>query len=95
MLPSEESVAVRSVFGRLTPRAVLAHERGHMLTSQAGLDFEGGSLLDEVQASLVARQQRGLSNQERMQLLRDAVERARVEGKDLRTLLPQLKYFWK
>ena len=82
-----------SVFERLTPRAVVAHEGGHLITSRAGKALEAGSLLDEVQASLVARQMRGLSKVERIQLLRDAVERARNEGKRVRDLLPELPYF--
>ncbi|GIW80231.1 MAG: hypothetical protein KatS3mg105_2038 [Gemmatales bacterium] len=91
--PSAAGSSSRSVLGRLTPRAVIAHEGGHLLTSRAGKALQGGSLLDEVQASLVARQMRGLSNVEGYQLLRDAVERARSQGQRVRDLLPQLPYF--
>ena len=83
----------RSVVTRLTPRAVIAHERGHLLTTRAGKALEGGSLMDEVQASLVGRQLRGLSNVERYQLLRESVERARGQGQRVRNLLPELPYF--
>ncbi len=82
-----------SVLERLTPRAVIAHEAGHPVTTRAGKDLAAGSLLDEVQASLVGRQLKGLNKVERYQLLRDAAERARLEGKRLRDLLPELPYF--
>lgn len=82
----------RSVLNRLTPRAVVAHEAGHMLTDRAGKGFAGGSLLDEVQASLIGRNLPGLNKVERYQLLRDAAERARNEGQSLRNLLPQLNH---
>lgn len=78
-----------TVFERLSPRAVIAHEAGHMLTTRAGTSFAPGSLLDEVGASLRARQLPGLNSTERYQLLRDAAERARNEGTTLRTLLNQ------
>ena len=64
-----------------------------MITTRAGKSLPGGTLLDEVQASLVGRQLSGLSNVEKMQLLRDAVERARESGTRVRELLPQLPYF--
>jgi hypothetical protein len=50
-----------------------------------------GSHLDEIQATLVGRQLRGLSNVERYQLLRAAEEDARRNLRTpLRDLLPQL-----
>lgn len=90
--PAASGSTSRSVLGRLTPRAVVAHEGGHMITSRAGTAFEGGSLLDEFQASLVGRGLPGLNSTERFQLLRDAVERARAAGADPRDLLGQLKH---
>ena len=60
------------------------------MTTRAGTALEAGSLLDEIQASLVGRQLRGLSNVERYQLLRGAAEDARNSGFSLRDLLPQL-----
>ena len=93
VLPSSASTTSRSVLNRMTPRAVVAHEAGHMITTRAGKSLPGGTLLDEVQASLVGRQLSGLSNVEKMQLLRDAVERARESGTRVRELLPQLPYF--
>lgn len=50
-----------SVLARISPRAVIAQQRGHLLTSRAGKAFEDGSMLDEVQASLVDRQLPGLN----------------------------------
>jgi hypothetical protein len=95
VFPSAAGMGNRSVLARLTPRAVLAHEQAHLLTTRAGKALEGGTLLDEVQASLVARQLRGLNKVERYQLLRDAVERAKGEGQNLRDLLDQLPYLTK
>jgi len=93
VLPNAADAAVsRSILAGMSPRAVIAHERGHLLTSRAGNGLEGGSLLDEVQASLVARQLQGLNNVARYQLLRDAVERERSQGQRVRDLLPQLPY---
>ncbi|XZE36954.1 hypothetical protein SH501x_002543 [Pirellulaceae bacterium SH501] len=93
VLPAASGTTTRSVLNRITPRAVIAHEARHMVTTRAGKALQAGSLLDEVQASLVAGQMTGLSNVERMQLLRDAVERAREAGTRVRDLLPQLPYF--
>jgi RHS repeat-associated protein len=81
-----------TVLERMTPRSVVAHEAGHMLTTRAGTSFPGGSLMDEVQASLVGRELPGLNRVERYQLLRDAAERAHNEGQVLRELLPQLNH---
>ncbi len=89
MFPAEARTA-RTVFETLTPRAAVAHEAGHMLTTRAGTAFEAGSLYDEVGASLTGRQLPGLNNVERYQLLRDAVERARVEGRNLRDVLSEM-----
>ena len=61
-----------------------------MIADRAGKGFPGGSLLDEVQANLIGRNLPGLTPAERFGLLRDAVERARNEGQNLRELLPQL-----
>ncbi len=81
-----------TVFERMTPRAVLAHEGGHQITTRAGTAFEGGSVLDEVQASLVGRELPGLSSMERYQLLRDAAERANAAGRSARELLPEMRH---
>jgi hypothetical protein len=92
MFPAEESAGtVNSVFESMTPRAAVAHEAGHMLTTRAGMDFEAGSLFDEVNASLTGRDLPGLSNMERYQLLRDAVERSHLEGRNLRDVLNQMR----
>jgi hypothetical protein len=88
--PAAEGATARSVFGRLTPRAVIAHEAGHMITTRAGTAFPGGTVLDEVQASIVGRTLPGLSSMERFQLLRDAVERAKAAGESPRSLLERL-----
>ena len=80
-----------TVFETMTPRAVVAHEAGHMITTRNGTAFEPGSLFDEVGASLTGRELPGLTNVERYQLLRDAAERARNEGQNLRDVLPQIK----
>jgi hypothetical protein len=45
--PAPPGATTRSVFERLTPRAVVAHEAGHMITTRAGSAFPGGTLLDE------------------------------------------------
>lgn len=55
------------------------------------MDFEAGSLFDEVNASLTGRDLPGLSNMERYQLLRDAVERSHLEGRNLRDVLNQMR----
>lgn len=88
--PAAEGATGRSVFGRLTPRAVVAHEAGHMITTRTGTAFPGGTVLDECQASLVGRTLPGLTSTERFQLSRDAVERARAAGESPRALLGQL-----
>jgi len=80
-----------SVFERITPRGVVAHEAGHMITTRAGMAFPGGTLLDEFQANIVARTLPGLNSTERFQLLRDAVERARMSGQKPRDLVSQLR----
>lgn len=79
-----------TVFERLTPKAVVAHEAGHMIAAKGEFSFVPGSMLEEVQASLVGRQLPGLSNMERYQLLRDAAERARAEGDTLRELCDKI-----
>ena len=89
VFPASTGAAGRSVFGRITPRAAVAHEAGHMITTRAGTSFEAGSLRDEVGAALTARQLPGLSSMERYQLLRDAAERAKAQGTTVRTLLEQ------
>jgi RHS repeat-associated protein len=76
---------------RLTPRAVVAHEAGHLLASRAGVQLPAGTLLNEVQASMIARGLPGLSSVERYQLLRMEVEFARQHGTSLRDLIEQLK----
>ncbi|MEN9849217.1 MAG: hypothetical protein RL368_1957, partial [Pseudomonadota bacterium] len=80
-----------TVFETLTPRAAVAHEAGHMITTRAGTAFEPGSLFDEVGASLTGRSLPGLNSVERYQLLRDAAERARNEGQRLRDVLSEMK----
>lgn len=82
--------AQRSVFETMTPRAAVAHEAGHMITTRNGTAFEAGSLYDEVSASLTARKLPGLNNVERYQLLRDAVERAKINGTNLRDALSEM-----
>jgi hypothetical protein len=83
VFPASELVQpTGSVLERLTPRATLAHEAGHLITTRAGTAFEGGSLLDEFQASIVGRTLPGLNSVERYQLLRDAVERSYAAGKE-------------
>jgi hypothetical protein len=62
-----------------------------MLTSRAGTAFEPGSLLDEVGASLAGRRLPGLNGVERFQLLRDAVERSRLEGRSLRDVMAEME----
>ena len=66
---------------RLTVNAALAHEAGHMITSRAGLAFEGASVLDEFQASIVGRQISGLTSVECYQLLRAAVEKCKRQDR--------------
>ena len=88
---TEGTGMVNSVFESMTPRAAVAHEAGHMITTRAGLDFEAGSLFDEVNASLTGRNLPGLNGVERYQLLRDAAERARLEGQKLRDVLDQMQ----
>lgn len=90
--PATSGPTTRSVFERLTPRAVLAHEAGHMITTRAGTDFPAGTMLDEFQASLVGRMLPGLGPVERFQLLRDAAERAKDAFQDARVLLGQLRH---
>jgi len=85
------SRTANTVFETMSPRAVIAHEAGHMITTRSGRAFEAGSLFDEVGASLAGRELPGLSNVEKYQLLRDAVERAKIEGKNLREVLSQMK----
>jgi hypothetical protein len=87
--PATEQIG-GTVFETLTARAAIAHEGGHLLTTQAGTGLEAGSLLDEIQASLIGRQLPGLSNVERYQLLRGAAEDAQGAGYSLRDLLHQL-----
>jgi hypothetical protein len=88
-LPPEQRV-VRSVFARMEPRAVVAHETGHLLAARHGRGFKAGSLAEEVQASLLARLLPGLNSTERYQLLRDAAERARKSGTKLSELLRKM-----
>ncbi|HEX8262030.1 MAG TPA: hypothetical protein VF547_04055, partial [Allosphingosinicella sp.] len=76
-----------TVFERLSPRAVVAHEAGHMLTTRAGTSAAAGSVADEVGASLAAARLPGLNRLERYQLLRDAAERARNAGTTVRAIL--------
>ena len=79
------------VFESMSPRAVVAHEAGHLITTRAGTAFEAGSLYDEVGASLTGRQLPGLNNVERYQLLRDAVERSQLEGRSLRDVISEMQ----
>ena len=91
ILPAPASEQITgSLFERLTARAAIAHEGGHLITTRAGTSLAPGSLLDELQASLVGRQLPGLSKVERYQLLRGAAEDAQRSGYSLRELLPQM-----
>jgi large repetitive protein len=81
----------RGVFETMTPRAVVAHEAGHMITTRSGTAFEAGSLFDEVGASLTGRKLPGLNSTERYQLLRDAAERARIENRSLREVISEME----
>jgi hypothetical protein len=83
----EEARLGGTVFERLTARSVIAHEAGHMIATRTGAALEAGSLMDEVQASMIGRELPGLSDLEKYQLLRDAEERARAAGTSLRALL--------
>jgi hypothetical protein len=80
----------RSVLETMTTRATIAHEAGHVITTRAGTAFEAGTLYDEVLASLTARNLPGLNKIEKYQLLRDAAERAKIEGQKLRDIIPEL-----
>lgn len=62
-----------------------------MISTRGGTAFKGGSLFDEVGASLTGRNLPGLNNVERYQLLRDAAERAKNEGRNLRDVLSQMR----
>ena len=79
-----------SALDRFSARAAIAHEAGHLRTTRAGTALEPGSLLDEIQASMVGRTLPGLNKVERFSLLRDAAEKARNSGNSLRDLLPEL-----
>lgn len=89
MFPGTERTA-RTVFETMTPRAAVAHEAGHLISTRNGTAFEAGSLFDEVGASLTGRNLPGLSSVERYQLLRDAAERAHLEGTRLRDVLSEI-----
>jgi hypothetical protein len=87
-------LGTRSVFDRLSVRTALAHEGGHMMAARGGIDFPGGTVMQEFQANvLAARHTPGLTSLERYQLLRNAIEEARFQGVDWRTLRPQLRHF--
>lgn len=80
----------RSVLETMTPRAAIAHEAGHLITTRNGTAFAPQTLYDEVLASLTGRKLPGLNNTEKYQLLRDAAERAKIEGQRLRDIIPEL-----
>ncbi len=78
------------VANRLTLGGAMAHENGHLVTTRAGTAFTGGSIQDEIQASIVGSRTPGLTSLERYQLLRMALEDARANGltiQDVRALL--------
>jgi len=61
-----------SVLSQLSPRAVIAHEAGHMINTVGGMAFEAGSVMDEAAASMMGRQLPGLTTAERNLLLQHA-----------------------
>lgn len=71
-----------SVIPRMSMRATMAHEVvGHLQTTERRTAHLGGSLLDEVQASVrAAHRAPGLTQVERIQLLRDAAERVKLSN---------------
>jgi len=77
---------------RLSWKAAVSHEiDGHRAAGLTGKSHAPGSALDEAQASIrAARYGKGLSQKERIQLLRDAISRLHKEGikiRDVRDLL--------
>jgi hypothetical protein len=70
------AVSDGSALSQLSPASVIAHEAGHMITTRAGTAFEGGSIEDEVQATMVGRGLPGLSQAEQDLLLQHAQETA-------------------
>ena len=76
VFPSSHRIHPRS---RMTPRAVLAHERGH--EAHRGTKLAVGSWNDEFRASYwAAKNAPGLSVEERASLITDCIERAREGG---------------
>lgn len=72
---------------KLSYRCALAHEIiGHREAVASGISLKGvDSVLDEVQASIrAARFANGLSQSERIMLLRDAIERLKGSGRKIR-----------
>ena len=61
-----------SVLSQLSPRAVIAHEAGHMINTVGGMAFEAGSVADEAAASTMGSQLPGLTTAERNLLLQHA-----------------------
>jgi hypothetical protein len=91
-LGGDPVLGTRPVFDRLSVRAALAHENGHMLAARNGIAFPGGTVMEEFQASvLAARNTPGLTPVERFQLIRNAIEEARSQGADWRQLRSQLR----
>jgi len=61
-----------TVLSQLSPRAVIAHEAGHMINTAGGIAFEAGSVMDEAAASTMGSQLPGLTTAERNLLLQHA-----------------------
>ena len=73
-------------------KAAMSHEiEGHRAAGLAGKSHAPASALDEAQASIrAARYGKGLTQKDRIQLLRDAISRLHKEGikiRDVRDLL--------
>lgn len=82
------------VANRLSPGAAIAHENGHLVTTRARTAYPGGSIQDEIQASIVGSRTPGLTSLERYQLLRMGMEDAKANEltiQQVRDLLRQAK----
>lgn len=53
-----------TALSQLSPRAVVAHEAGHMISTTGGFSLEAGTVADEIQATLVGRSLPGLSQED-------------------------------
>ena len=90
-LPLKELAVTGNTFERLSLRAAIAHEAGHLISTRAGKGFAAGSFEDEIIANIVGRQLPSLNSAERYQLLRYAVELSHQGNIDLRTFLNKLE----